>query len=278
MLRSIALSAAALMMVTAMGCQGMEDLGDKVGGRRGAGFKALGGIGSSFAINEENEDALGQAVGISLTNTYRIVEDRNLLKYVNFIGLTVAMGSDDPAAKYLFGVLETEEINAFSGPGGYIFITRGALKFCKDEAELAGILAHEIAHCNHHDGLEEAKSAKARQGFAQGVAFFTNNEGYGEMLGGMVEVYTKQTHSQPSEIKADAAAVHFLANTGYNPNSYLNYLQRLASTPSPGGLKAFMSSHPGTPQRVEVVTQEIKTLKKTGGATLANRFAANVKK
>jgi predicted Zn-dependent protease len=274
MLRMLAIPAVALMTISLASCGDAAKLGNAMGGQYGHGLAALANFGSAATINEEQEDALGQSVGIQLTNTYRVVSDEKLLKYVNFVGLSVAMGSDDPNSKYVFAVLEAPDVNAYSGPGGYVFITRGTLNMCKDEAELAGVLAHEIAHCNHHDGLEEVKASKMQQGLSNLAAANSKTAGWADMLGTGVDVLTKQAHSQPSELKADAAAVHFLSNSGYNPQSYLNFLQRLAQLGGGGGI---MNSHPGTPQRIATVSNELKNIK-PGGATLADRFAAYVKK
>jgi predicted Zn-dependent protease len=274
MLRILAIPAAALLMLSVASCNQVVQVGNAMGGEYGHAIAAAGELGSAAVLNEEQEDALGQSVGIALTNSYRVTSDEKLLKYVNFVGLSVAMGSDDPNSKYVFAVLEAPDVNAYSGPGGYVFITRGALNMCKDEAELAGVLAHEIAHCNHHDGLEEVRAAKFQSGVSHGAQAYNKTAGFAPLLNAGVDVLTKQAHSQPSELKADASAVHFLSNAGYNPQSYLNFLHRLAGLPGGGGV---MNSHPGTSQRIATVAAEL-TKVKPGGTALADRFAANVKK
>jgi predicted Zn-dependent protease len=220
-------------------------------------------------LTVEDEDAIGQSAGIALTNTYQLCQDRALTKYVNFIGLTVASSSDDPSAKYVFAVLETPEVNAWSSPGGYVFVSRGVLNKCQDEAELAGVLAHEIAHICHHDGLDEIKAAEAKSAISEGASAYQKTAAFSSLADKGVDIFTKQSHSQPSELKADATAVHYLSAAGYDPASYLHFLQRLGNS---GG--KVMSTHPGTGQRISTVTQEMAKVR-PGGATLAARYVTN---
>jgi predicted Zn-dependent protease len=273
-----AVLAAAALAGAGAGC--LDKVGDAIGGPAGHAIKGLGHLGNAAGMNEEQEDGLGQSVGISLTNTFRVSQDTTLIKYVNYVGLTVAMGSDDPNGKYVFAVLDAQQgpqpiINAWSAPGGYIFISRGVVDLCQDEAELAGVLAHEIAHVNHHDGLEEVKRAQGGAALGEFAQMDNRTAQYSGVLDQFVDLVIKQTHSQPQELAADAAAVQFLANAGYDPASYLRFLQRLGQVGGGGG--QVMSSHPGVGQRIQAVAGAL-TKVKPGGQTLQPRFAAWVRR
>lgn len=274
-LTSLLLASAATLTVALAGCGKVDtnSFGDMVGGDLGHLIKAGGHASNAMSLSPADEAALGQSAGISLTNTFQTSSDVNLTKYVNFVGLTVAMGSDDPNAVYVFAVLETPEVNAWSTPGGWIFVSRGVLNNCQNEAELAGVLAHEIAHVNHHDGLEEVKAAEAKSALVEGAQANSRTSQFADIADQGVEVLTKQSHSQPSELKADAAAVHFVAAAGYDPAAYLQLLQRLQQVASRGG--GVMGTHPGIDKRIAVVSAELPKVPQ-GGATLAPRFAASV--
>src|SRR6185436_10736392 len=105
------------------------------------------------------EDGMGQSVAVSLTNQYQLTRDTALNKYVSLVGLAIVNASDRPVGNWEFGVLETNDVNAFAGPNGYIFVTRGALSRMENEAQLAGVLAHEVTHVLHHHGLQAVKDS-----------------------------------------------------------------------------------------------------------------------
>ena len=92
-----------------------------------------------MSLSEKDEPALGEAVALQATNRYPIYPDENLNKYVTLVGRTVGAASAMPNVKYYFAVLDTDQVNAFSGPHGFVFITRGALAQMKDESELAAL-------------------------------------------------------------------------------------------------------------------------------------------
>src|SRR4029079_19055889 len=96
--------------------------------------------------SQQRQDEIGQAIAVAITNRYPLSSDTQLTDYVNLVGLTVASVAPNADINYSFGVLDTPEVGAYSAPGGYIFITRGALGMLQDESELAGVLAHEVAH------------------------------------------------------------------------------------------------------------------------------------
>src|SRR5206468_2680417 len=113
--------------------------------------------------NPQRQQDLGQSIALAISNKYPVSKDRSLNEYVNLVGLTMASVSPRPELNFAFGVLDTPEVGAYSTPGGYIFVTRGALDLMQDESELAGVLAHEVAHVVLNHGIEEVKSAKFKE-------------------------------------------------------------------------------------------------------------------
>ncbi len=229
---------------------------------------------NAASLSAKDEDSLGQSVGVAITNHYPLVHNDTLNRYVNLVGLTVASASANPGGNWVFGVIDTSEINAFSGPNGYVFVTRGAIAQMHDEAELAGVLAHEIAHVCNHDGLKQVKAAEERSALSEGMqASGGQIQQFSALADQGVDAITKTGYSQPQELAADKAAIVTAAAAGYDASSYLHFLQRMQSVGASGGGQV-MSTHPGIGQRIQVVTQQLRTVR-PGGATLAPRFNTN---
>jgi predicted Zn-dependent protease len=264
------------------GCQAgsplsAESIGNMVGGDTGHLIKAGGHAANAAALGEKDEDAMGQSVALAVTNRYGLVNNDKLTKYVTLVGLTVASGSPRPAGNYVFGVLDSPEVNAFSGPNGYIFITRGALAMLQNEAELAGVLGHEIAHVCNHDGLHQIQAAEQRGALSELVQADSDTARFSALADAGIDVITKQGYTQPQELDADAGAVRTMAAAGYDPAAYLAFLKRLETAEGKSAGNRLMSTHPGVAKRTARVNEALGTVK-PGGATLAERFARNVGK
>jgi predicted Zn-dependent protease len=156
-------------------------------------------------------------------------------------------------------------------------ITRGSLKHMRDEAELAGVLAHEIAHVCHEDGLNAVKNAKTNDALATAAstaADHSDNFGLLDASSDLLfrNVFTKG-YDRDQELKADRSAVHYMSLAGYDPSSYQRFIDRIASEQH-GGQGGLFSTHPGFRERKDVVAKEIAQIGKGGtGATNADRFA-----
>jgi predicted Zn-dependent protease len=251
-----------------------DTIGNFVGGNNGQYIKATGKLAASVSITPQDEDAMGQSVGVQLTSTYGIYNDPQAEKYVTLVGLTVASSSTNPTGNYVFGILDTPEVNAFSGPNGYVFITRGALAQMRDEAELAGVLGHEIAHVCHHDGRHLVETEE-RNGAIQDL-LATNNaaQQFSALTDAGIDAITKTGYSQPQEFAADKDGVVFMTAAGYDPNSYLHFLQRILQEQSGGG--QVFSTHPDVIDRLKKVSDQINGMNHTGGATLPDRYFRNI--
>ena len=120
-------------------------------------------------MNESDEDDLGRTIAIAATNQWPLYDNTRLNKYVTMVGLTLADQTSNPGANWVFGVLDTPDTAAYSGPNGYIMITRGAIAAMQDESELAGVLAHEMSHVPNHDGFKAVKTGKISEVGTQGA-------------------------------------------------------------------------------------------------------------
>jgi beta-barrel assembly-enhancing protease len=270
------LAAAVALAIVVAGCDSTEvhrSLAPVIGERNAsllaAGTREL----NALQLSAKDEDTIGQSVAVGLTNRYPLAASTDLQRYVNLVGLTVANGSPNPGGNWVFGVVESPDVNAFSGPNGYVFITRGLLVRVQDEAELAGVLAHEIAHVCNHDGLKQVQANEQKGALVQAMQA-SGDSRLGQlsaMADNGLDVVTRQGYDQPQEFKADDDGVRIMTAAGYNARSYLAFLQRLQTQGAASRGGQIMSTHPGIAQRIARVTDELRTVP-PGGATLADRF------
>lgn len=217
-------------------------------------------------ISEEEEYFVGRAVAARLLQYYPLYESPKLTQYLNLIGKTLALHSEKP---YTFGgyhlaVLNTNEVNAFACPGGVILITKGMLQLAQTEDELASIIAHEIAHINHRDGINSIKQARwtealttigtkaARQYGSEAFVRLVN------IFEGSVEDILKTLvvngYSRTQEFLADEKALSYLTKAGYNPNALVNILERMKKYSSTGGI---FKTHPQVEDRINNIKEKV---------------------
>lgn len=254
-----------------------DAVGGAVGGTTGNLISASGKAAQAATLSERQENAMGQSVSVAIVNQYGLDPNIALNKYVALVGSAVVSTSPRPDVPFVFGVLDSDEVNAFAGPAGYIMITRGAILRMQDESELAGALAHEIGHVIAQHGLNAMKQA----GFLDaGVTAAKSNKdvaNLGPATDGIVDVVLKKGYSRDQEGRADLLAVDYVIAAGYDPNGYHRFLQRMGATKSAHGHPA-MSTHPGLGDRANRVATKIKEKGNPAGATLADRFKKHVAK
>jgi predicted Zn-dependent protease len=224
-------------------------------------------------IAYDEEVALGGAVAVNVVGGHGglIVGEKGtpeyeLTRYVNMVGKNLAAQSTRPTLDWTFGVLNSDEFNAFAAPGGYVFVTSGLLKQVENEAQLAGVLGHEIAHITGRHALTVYSSVKANQCqtalaadaggslAAQATGFqgaLNSPIGYVnlndvanlDMLAGlvdkMVESITTQGYAHSDEYNADQTAAALVLGAGYDPDEFNKFLDKI---PESGG--GIFSSHP----------------------------------
>jgi predicted Zn-dependent protease len=251
----------------------INGLGGLLPGKTGQYVEAGATLMSAATLGEADEDGMGQSVAVNVTSTYGYDDDQSLNDYVSLVGLTVASTSPWGDKRIVFGVLNTDEVGAFSGPNGYVMITRGAITRMQDEAELAGVLAHEISHVSHHDGLNAVKQSKTLDAGLQALSANDKIGQFNVLADASVDAVVKKGYSRQQEFDADAGAVKYMTAAGYDPMSYAHYLARLSQELGSGG--SIMSTHPGLADRVGKVTAAANATGKVGvGATNAERFLA----
>jgi predicted Zn-dependent protease len=239
----------------------------------------LGGLGTIVGgllpIGYEEEQSIGKAVALQvIARSGGTLEQPELVRYVNLVGQAVALTSDRPDIPYHFAVLKDDSINAFAAPAGYVFITNGLLKQVRNEAELAAVLGHEIAHVSQKHILEVIQRSKQLAGVSQaGLAAANQNpQVFKNVIDTAVKKLLDEGLDQEKEIEADRLGDAFAARVGYDPTAYPALLARLRALK--GDDAAFFKTHPNFSTRIDAVQNTIQSQGlKANGVLLADRFA-----
>lgn len=227
-------------------------------------------------LTEEEEADIGRVVAARVLKTYPLSKNDKLQQYVTLVGNTVAAYSARPTLEWHFAVLETDVVNAFSCPGGFIFITSGALDQIESEAELAGVLGHEIAHATQKHILKEVKRGNvisASMDLAKsssGGSFLTNE--MGEKISNLAyeKLFTSGL-SRRDEQEADQIGVELAAAAGYKATQFVHFLEGLQKLEGKSEMKVLTATHPRAADRIPVVKKALAA--EEGGEVLAERWA-----
>ncbi len=224
----------------------------------------------------EQEKAIGQASAAKMISVFGLYEDPAVVNYVNLVGDTVArQGPRD--VPYHFAILDTEIINAFALPGGYIFITRGALANMKSEAELAGTLAHEVSHVDGRHLEKQIRAKKNKQWlWKEGASYIPGPSELTSLAKDVVTEALSTSYSPASESEADKKGTEFAAYAGYRATGLRDFLQTLAQAEDARRLGLWQKTHPPLSQRVGTLTGIAKQYG-DAGQTLEERFQQNVR-
>jgi predicted Zn-dependent protease len=228
---------------------------------------------SSFAdITEEEEYYIGRGVAALILSHYPVYDNRALTDYVNTVGKTVVYSSTRPEiyAGYHFLILDTEEVNALSAPGGFIFISKGLLRRCRNEEMLAAVLAHEVGHVCAKHGLQSIKKSRLIDAFSLIGQQAAKRYGPQELaqlttlfegtLGDIVDTLILRGYDRKFEYEADELSVRFTAATGYTPQGLVDFLQTMVGDSSAVSGKGWFKTHPTAEQRIERVKTQVASL------------------
>ncbi|MFU8815165.1 MAG: M48 family metalloprotease, partial [Pseudomonadales bacterium] len=207
----------------------------------------------ALALSEDEEIRAGQQATANLLGVAPLVADAGLQEYVNTVGRWVAMGSERPDLPWRFGVIDSADVNAFAAPGGYVLITRALYASLSDEAELAGVLAHEIAHVVERHHVELMRSSLALQFGIEVLEreFLRDREALVRRLVGTgAELFARRL-DQDAEFEADRHGVVLAARAGYSPFGLAAVLQKIASVEQTDDRVALLyKTHPDPEQRL----------------------------
>lgn len=223
----------------------------------------------------EDEIRIGKQIAGNLLGAAPLVRDETLQQYVNSVGRWVALQSNRPDLPWKFGVIESEDINAFAAPGGYVFITKGLYRRLNNEAELAGVLGHEIAHVTKKHHLDLLRKSSLIGLLAQTVS----KEAKGDqtvqnLIGNGAEMLARGLDKE-AEFEADRIGTVFAARAGYDAWGLPTVLQDMATlNTNDNRLALLYKTHPTAADRLarlgEAVGDRFDGL--TGGKEFADRF------
>ena len=221
-------------------------------------------FGAVKPISEEDDIAIGRDVAGQSLGAAHLVRDAALQAYVNRVGRWVALQSERPGLPWTFGVIDTPAVNAFASPGGYILITRGLYQLLENEAQLAGVLAHEIVHVvekHHIDVMRKSGLLSAGTRVAQTT---TKSALASNAIGGSAEVFARGLDKN-AEFEADQRGVVLAARAGYNPYGLIDVLHKLQARGSnDASMKLLFETHPSPAERLtklgDAITPKMSSL------------------
>lgn len=231
---------------------------------------------ASREFTEDEEADIGRVVAARILATYSLTKDDQLQRYVTLVGNTVAAYSARPTLEWHFAVIQTPYVNAFSCPGGYIFITSGAMDQMSSEAELAAVIGHEIAHATQKHILKEIKrsntiSAGLDLAKASSAGSFLSDE-MGEKISQIAyeKLFTTGL-SRRDEEEADKLGTDLAAAAGYKAAEFLTFLTGLEKLDGSTQTKTLTATHPRPSDRAAYLRP--KLAKEAAGQVLAERWA-----
>ncbi len=218
------------------------------------------GVKSFSDVPEEKEIQIGKDLSAGLLGSTPLVDDPVVQNYVNRIGRWLAMQTERPELPWTFAVIDTDTVNAFAAPGGYVFVTRGLFLMLRNEAELAGVIGHEISHVlrRHHLVAIEKQMRASLATDVTGMLVDYDSEMVDVLVGAGMELYGKGLDRE-DEFEADGMGVVVAARSGYDAYGLPAMLMTLYNSRENDQSLAFLfSTHPPTVDRLENLDREMK--------------------
>lgn len=212
----------------------------------------------------EKEIALGKQLAQEVERQAKIIDDPVIAEYVNRVGQNLVRNSD-AKVPFTIKVLDTEEVNAFALPGGFFFVNSGLILKADSEAELAGVMAHEIAHVAARHGTRQATRGEIAQigMIAASIVVPYGWTGYAALQGASMAIPLGFLQfSRGMEREADYLGLQYLYKTGYDPTAFVDFFEKVQSMEKkkPGTVSKVFSTHPMTDDRIKASQEEIQNI------------------
>src|SRR5436309_991332 len=209
----------------------------------------------------EKEIALGKSLAQEVEESSKLIDDPVVTEYVNRVGQNLVRNSD-AKVPFTIKVIDSDEVNAFALPGGFFYVNSGLVLRAQEESELAGVMAHEIAHVAARHGTKNATKGEILQWASIPAMIFIpySMAGYAMYQGLNLAIpLTFLKFSRDAEREADFLGLQYMYKTGYDPNSYVTFFERIQADEKrrPGTIPKVFSTHPPTPDRIENTQKEI---------------------
>jgi predicted Zn-dependent protease len=232
-----------------------------------------------MTFTDEEEKQMGEQVSLQLRTRFGVYQDEKVTKYVSLVGTTLAQASTRPTLDWKFIVLDTDGVNAYAAPGGFVHVTRGLLGLMKNEAELAGILGHEITHITSKHAINAIKKSG-------GISLVSDLSGTGasyqtqlitKFAGKAFEKLYEGEWSRDDEDNSDKIGTQLANKVGYVPTGIADVLKKIAARNAGRQERNGMfASHPSIKDRIENNEKQIKSEKLSASATGASRYSSTI--
>ena len=226
------------------------------------GNRKVGGRGMGDWYSLESEIRMGKQYSMQVEQSVKLVQDPVVNEYVNRIGQNLVRNSD-AQVPFTIKVIDSDEVNAFALPGGFFYVNSGLILAADEEAELAGVMAHEIAHVAARHGMRQMTRANWAQIGTIPLIFIGGGIGYGIYeAAGLGLPLTFMKFQRNFEAEADYLGLQYMYKTGYDPQAFISFFEKIQAKEKkkPGTLAKAFASHPQTPDRIEKSQEEIATI------------------
>jgi predicted Zn-dependent protease len=233
-------------------------------------------------ISEAQEIQIGQQAAAEFQQAIGIYDDPQLQRYVTDIGMRLAQRSERPGLPWKFAVADTPSVNAMALPGGPIYVTRGMLAHLNDEAELAGVMGHEVGHVTARHAVQQAsRGTVAQLGLVLASVFFPETAPYADAAGtGLSLLFLK--HGRDAERESDRLGARYAALNGWDPDGVVDMLRtlsRISEGEDRKGVPSWLSTHPEPGERVAEMAPIVAEMRQVQGRDLTrdrDQFLARV--
>ncbi len=235
---------------------GGEDDVDAIGNRN------VGGRGLGDWYSLETEIRMGKQYAMQVESSVKLVQDPVVNEYVNRIGQNLVRNSD-AKVPFTIKVIDSDEVNAFALPGGFFYVNSGLILAADEEAELAGVMAHEISHVCARHGMRQMTRANIAQIATIPLIFVGGGIGYGIYeAAGLGLPLTFMKFQRNFEAEADYLGLQYMYKTGYDPQAFISFFEKIQAREKkkPGTIAKAFASHPQTPDRIAASQKEIATI------------------
>lgn len=218
--------------------------------------------GSLNFISLEKEIALGRQLAAEVERQVKLIDDATISEFVNRVGQNLVRNSD-AKVPFTIKVVESDDINAFALPGGFFYVNSGLILAADDESELAGVMAHEIAHVTARHGTEQATKGQLVNFASLPLIFLGGVGGFAlRQAAGFLIPMQFLAFSRGAEAEADYLGIQYLYKTGYDPGAAVSFFEKLQARESakPGSISKMFSTHPATGDRIELSKKNIEAV------------------
>jgi predicted Zn-dependent protease len=227
----------------------------------------------------EREVAIGRQLAAEVDRSSKVINDPLITEYVNRVAQNVVLHSDSKVP-FTIKVIDSQEVNAFALPGGFLYVNRGLLEAADNEAEVAGVIAHEIAHVAARHGMEQASKGELFNYLSIPLIFLGGIGGYAIRQGlGLAVPLSFLKFSRGAEKEADRLGAQYMWASGYDPNALITFFEKLQAKnkKKPGTLSKLFSTHPMTGDRITEVRELIARFPERGEYQLSSSEFGQVK-